>query len=351
MLYENVCIEAVSHILPTEIVTTEALERWLEPVYTRLKLPPGRLELMTGIRERRLWPRGTRVGEQSIHTARKAIQESGVPAEKIGCLIHGSVCRDYLEPATACGVHAGAGLPSTCQIFDLSNACLGLLSGVLQVANMIELGQIEAGLVVGTEDSRSLLETTVAHLNSDLTLTRQSIKPQFASLTIGSSSAAFVLTHRAISRTGLRLLGGEVLANTQFCHLCRSDEEVRSGDSMNTDSETLLNEGVDTARRLFPVFLSRLGWTRDAIAHYFCHQVGKAHQKLLYQTLELDEAKNFGTLEYTGNTGSAALPTSLSVGLEQGICKAGENLALLGIGSGINSVMLGLAMTKDWKAG
>ena len=34
--------------------------------------------------------------------------------------------------------------------FDVSNACLGLLSGMLQVANMIELGQIRAGVVVGT---------------------------------------------------------------------------------------------------------------------------------------------------------------------------------------------------------
>ena len=335
MRYQNVYIEAVTHILPPEVVTTTEVEE-------RLHLPPGRLELMTGIRERRLWARGTTPGSQSILTVRKALKESGLDPQRVGCLVHGSVCRDFLEPATACGVHHGAGLPADCQIFDVSNACLGILTGMLQVANLIELGQIEAGIVVGTEDSRSLLETTIAQLNSDLTLTRKSIKPQFASLTIGSSSAAFVLTNQRLSKTGRRLLGGRILANTDFCHLCQSDETVKTGDSMQTDSETLLVQGVDTARRLFPLFLDELGWTREDIAHYFCHQVGKAHQKLLYETLEIDFSRDFSTLEYTGNTGSAALPTALSIGLEQGIAQPSDKLALLGIGSGINSLMLGI---------
>ena len=342
MRYEKVCIEAAVNLLPDEIVSTDEIERRLAPVYQRLRLPTGRLELMTGIRERRLWPRGIRPGMVSIQTVKKAIEQSGVDPQRIGALIHGSVCRDYLEPATACGVHEGAGLPADCQIFDVSNACLGILTSMIQAANMIELGQIDAAIVVGTEDSRSLLETTIAQMNSDETLTRQSIKPLFASLTIGSASAAFVLTNREISRTGMRLLGGEVLANTAFCHLCRSDDSVKSGDAMKTDSETLLVQGVDTANRLFPRFLETLGWERDDIAHFFCHQVGKAHQKLLYDTLEIDFTKDFSTLEFLGNTGAAALPSAFSIGLEQGICQKGEKAALLGIGSGINSLMIGI---------
>lgn len=342
MRYENVCVEAVVNLLPEEIITTDEIERRLAPVYERLRLPPGRLELMTGIRERRLWPRGSRPGQISIQTVRKALTQSGVDPQRVGALIHGSVCRDYLEPATACGVHEGTGLPENCQIFDVSNACLGILTSMLQAANMIELGQIEAAIVVGTEDSRSLLETTIQQMLADTTLTRQTIKPLFASLTIGSASAAFVLTHRRISRTGMRLLGAKVLANSAYCHLCRSDESVRSGDAMKTDSETLLVQGVDTARRLFPQFLEELAWSREEIARFFCHQVGKAHQKLLYETLAIDFQKDFSTLEFLGNTGSAALPSAFSIGLERGVCRKGEKIALLGIGSGINSLMIGV---------
>lgn len=342
MRYEKVCLEAVVNLLPEEIVTTDEIEERLVPVYQRLRLPPGRLELMTGIRERRLWPRGIQPGQISVQTVRKALEQSGLESGKVGALIHGSVCRDYLEPATACGVHDGAGLPEDCQIFDVSNACLGILTGVIQAANMIELGQIEAAIVVGTEDSRSLLETTIDQMLNDSSLTRQSIKPLFASLTIGSASAAVVLTSRELSRSGMKLLGGEVLANTAFCHLCRSDASVKTGDAMKTDSETLLVQGVNTAERLFPRFLETVGWSRDDVSRFFCHQVGKAHQKLLYDTLKIDFKKDFSTLEFLGNTGSAALPSAFSIGLERGICRKGDRVALLGIGSGINSLMLGV---------
>ena len=56
MLYQNVCLEAIAHTLPEEVVTSAEIEARLEPLYTRLRLPEGRLELMTGIRERRFWP-------------------------------------------------------------------------------------------------------------------------------------------------------------------------------------------------------------------------------------------------------------------------------------------------------
>jgi 3-oxoacyl-[acyl-carrier-protein] synthase-3 len=159
MRYEDVCIESLGYVLPEEIVTSDDIERRLAPLYRRLKLPEGRLELMSGIRERRLWPRGMRPSEKSIESGRKALEAAGIEPNQIGCLVHGSVCRDYLEPATACRVHDGLGLPADCLVYDVSNACLGLLNGMVQVANMIELGQIRAGLVVGTEDCLALLES------------------------------------------------------------------------------------------------------------------------------------------------------------------------------------------------
>jgi len=56
MRYQHVAIAAVSHALPPEVVTSADVEARLRPVYERLGLPEGRLELMTGIRERRFFP-------------------------------------------------------------------------------------------------------------------------------------------------------------------------------------------------------------------------------------------------------------------------------------------------------
>ncbi|KKK72620.1 hypothetical protein LCGC14_2902040, partial [marine sediment metagenome] len=133
MRFHNVCLETFAYSLPEQIVTSEQIESWLEPLYTRLRLPEGRLELMSGIAQRRFWPPGMLPSEKSIETAEKAIRIAGIDRQHIGALIHGSVCRDFLEPATACGVHRRLGLPGGCMIYDVSNACLGLLNGVVQV--------------------------------------------------------------------------------------------------------------------------------------------------------------------------------------------------------------------------
>src|SRR3569623_1636792 len=142
MRYQNVCLEAFGYTLPDEVVTSAQIETWLAPLYKRLRLPEGRLELMTGIRERRFWPAGMLPSVPSVASAEKAIAAAGIDKSEIGALIHASVCRDHLEPATACKVHHRLGLGAGCQIYDVSNACLGVLNGMVQVANMIELGQI-----------------------------------------------------------------------------------------------------------------------------------------------------------------------------------------------------------------
>lgn len=355
MKYSQVCLDSFVCTIPEVTVTTAELERRLEPLYSRLKLPEGRLELMTGIAERRIWLPGKGIGEQSTSTAESLIRTTGIDPKLIGAVIHGSVCRDYLEPATVCDVHRHLKLSPDCSIFDVSNACLGIMTGIVQIANMIELGQIKAGIAVGTESSRSLMESTIAHLNSDLSITRKSIKGAFASLTIGSGSAAVLLTHKDISPTQNRLLGGVARCASEFSHLCRSETDRSGGDAMSplmeTDSEMLMHEGIKAAGLAFEQFLETTGLTRKNIDRTFCHQVGRIHQQLLFETLGLELPINFSSLEYLGNTGSAALPTAAAIGTECGFARSGDRIALMGIGSGINVMMLGLEWNKTIPGG
>ncbi len=359
MRYQNVCLEGLAYTLPEEIVTSATIEARLEPLYRRLRLPEGRLELMTGIRQRRFWPQGTRPGEKSIETAGKLLSRSGIDRRHIGALVHGSVCRDYLEPATACGVHHALDLPADCLVYDVSNACLGILNGMVQVANLIELGQIKAGIVVGTEDARPLVENTIRTLNADPSLTRDEMKLAVASLTIGSGSAAVLLVDRRISRTNNRLLAATAQAHTAGHALCRGEVKgtgTFSGPAekvpvpftsaavaaplMKTDSEGLLAQGVAAATAAFGRFLDEASWSRESVSKTFCHQVGSAHRKLLLQTLELSPQRDYTTYPALGNTGSVALPITLAQGVEAGHLEPGDRAALLGIGSGINVLML-----------
>ena len=347
MKYSHVCVESFGYTIPQEIWTSDDVEQKLSPLYERLRLPAGRLELMTGIRERRFWAPGTPPSELSVVSCKNALEAASFPADRVGCLIHGSVCRDFLEPATACTVHHQVGLPQQAMIFDLSNACLGILTGISQAANMIELGQIKAALVVGSEGGRQLVETTIKTLNQDTTLTRKSIKQAIASLTIGSASCAVLLTHDSISQTGNRLVAAAVNANTQWHDLCQSDQDQAGAfmaPLMSTDSEELLKRGVETGVATLGDFFAASGWDAQTVDRTICHQVGIAHQKLMLESFGFDPSNDFVTFDTLGNTGAAALPISMAMACEQNFVTPGQKVAMLGIGSGINSMM----MAVEW---
>jgi acyl-CoA:acyl-CoA alkyltransferase len=340
--YSRVCLDTFGYELPSRIVTSDDIEKQLKPVYDRLKLPGGRLELMSGIRERRLWEPGTRPSEAATLAGRKVLEKGKIDPSTVECLIFTSVSRDMMEPATASFVHNALNLPENCLIFDISNACLGFLDGMVMLANMIELGQVKNGLVVSGETAEELLESTIQALLEDATISRKSIKPAFASLTIGSGSMGLFMRHCEEGEQIPRLVHGAWVANTSHSDLCHGNRTTGDMTLMETDSEKLLYEGVDTARKTWQRFSAKEGWGADDIDGFFCHQVGTAHARLLFGELGLDPQKNFETLAILGNVGSVSAPITLAMALEQSVFQPGQKGALLGIGSGINCLMLGI---------
>jgi 3-oxoacyl-[acyl-carrier-protein] synthase-3 len=344
MRFDDVCIEAFGHVIPERVVRSEEIEARLAPIYERLNLSAGRLELMSGIRERHFFAPGTRPSSAAAAAGALALAKSGIERERVGCLIHAAVCRDFLEPATAAVVHHRLELPPACHAFDLSNACLGFANAMTVIASAIERREIEAGMVVAAEDGGPLVEATIRALIENPRVGRSELKRAYASLTIGSGAAAVVMTHRSRSHTGRRLLGGAALSDTAQHVLCQGDHaEGFDGPLMETDSEALMQAGNALAARTWTKFGSELGWKTSDVERVVTHQVGVAHRKLLLATLGLDPKLDFPTVETLGNIGSVSLPISFALALEQGFIQDGQRTALLGIGSGLQCLMLGVA--------
>jgi 3-oxoacyl-[acyl-carrier-protein] synthase III len=347
MRYEKVCVESFGYELPENTVTSLSLEERLAPIYNKLNLRYGRLEMTTGIRERRFWDDGVTPSQASIKAAEKAIKKSGVNKEDIGCLLHTSVSRDFLEPATATVVHDSLGLPSTATIFDISNACLGFTNGMVTLANMIELGQVRAGIVVGCESSKPLIDATIDKLLENPDITKDKLKLAFATLTLGSGAVAAVLTHSSLSRDGHKLLGGVTRAASQHNGLCRIETDTCVSNpsislDMYTDSTELLKNGAKLVPDTWVGIKQELGWKDSDIDRFFTHQVSAVHSRRLFRTLGLDKAKDFSTVEHLGNIGSVALPITMAIGIDQGCLNPGDRVVMMGIGSGIVCLMLGL---------
>lgn len=342
MRFENVSLAALDYALPPEVVTSEELERRLKPLYERLKLPEGRLELMTGIRERRFWPADHPPSAASAEAGRKVLEKSGIDPHSVDLLIHCGVCRDQLEPATASNVHRLLHLPESVQILDISNACLGFLNAMTLAGGLIESGQIETALLVSGENGRPLIEHTLETLNTQ-ELNRHAIKPYFANLTIGAGAVAGILSRRNLDPSKPRLLGATVRSDSSQNELCQGGQaDGGFGLQMQTDSEALLEAGVSLAERTWKDFKAELNWSEETPDQVITHQVGRAHRNRLYEILGLDLAKDFSSFETLGNVGSVSLPITVALAEEAGRLQNGNRLAMLGIGSGLSCMMLGM---------
>jgi len=355
MKYSRVYIDAIGYELPPVIVTSSELEARLQPVYQALRMPQGQLEALTGIVERRWWEPGFPVSQGAIAAARKALAQSNVRPQDVQVLIYGAVCREDFEPATACKVAAALGISPDAAVYDLSNACLGVLNGIVDIANRIELGQVRAGLVVSCETAREINDVMIDNLLRTRSI--EVFKSTVATLTGGSGAVAVLVTDGSFDKDHRRqLIGGISQADPQHHGLCRWGLTTAAalGDAlgegvlnaarqfMSTDSVNVLKFGVNLGLRTWRAFLGRLGWAGDMVDKVICHQVGTPHRDTILSALGISRDKAYSTYEYLGNIGTVSLPLTAALAEEREFLKPGDRVGLLGIGSGLNCLMLGV---------
>ena len=337
MEFEKVSIASVAHTTPPHRVASSWIDEQLKKTMDRLGIHAGLLEQLSGIVARRFWDEGVQPSDVAAEAGRLAIERAGIAPEKIGILINTSVCRDWIEPSTACIVHGKLRLSADCMNFDIGNACLAFMNGMEMAAQMIESGQIEYALIVDGEGSRHVISETMKRMASP-SCTEAQFRAEFAALTLGSGAAAMVLGRRDLVPDGPRYLRSVQQAATQWSHLCRG-----TNDQMFTDTRTLLVEGLKLASQTWEKARQAYGWAADRFDQFVMHQVSRVHTDQLCATLGIDAEACYKIYPEWGNVGPAGVPLTLSMALDEGRIEPGQRVALLGIGSGLNCAMAELA--------
>ncbi len=396
MKYTRVQMESIGYELPPVVITSEDLEERLMPMYDTLHIAPGQLQALTGISERRWWEEGHVLSDGAAAAARKALEQSNVVAKDVEALIYTGVCRENFEPATACAVAAQLGISNDANIYDISNACLGVMNGIIDIANRIELKQIRAGMVVSCETSREIVEIMIDRMLNDRTM--DMFSRSLATLTGGSGAAAVLLTDGSFdNKETHRLLGGANQSAPEHHKLCRwgvtlspvalgelmfspdkllaaidqvmhpevlpsAIKDVMTSNKlppalagimpsetlpaalsefMSTDSVAVLKHGAKLGVKTWGSFLSRMGWARDQVDKVICHQVGQGHRDTILKELGIAPEKDFSTYKYLGNIGTVSVPLTAAIAEQRQFLKKGDRVSFLGIGSGLNCLMLG----------
>jgi len=330
--YDSVFIDKIRYKLPPKAIESSRLSKIAIRVLKSagFVVPEGFIYTYTGIESRRVWPKGTNLIKECQNLAEQCLEHK--TREDFLSWRYCSLTKPFLEPATIAAVMSGISQSREAEGFDISNACLGIADGLVSVANDIELGRTNCGLVIGFEDSRRLILNTLQYLQAHYVEKRdkRDFREMVASLTLGSSAVAISLNREQGICSLVGFYGQNDVTNS---HLCVGGFE---GNRLlvRTNAPALQEEGIPLVRDTIRKGLEYVGW--DKVNVVITHQVGKKHQEAVVQELSgIADNCNFTTYSELGNMGSNSMPITLAMAIEQGIIQQGYRVALLPFASGL----------------
>jgi 3-oxoacyl-[acyl-carrier-protein] synthase III len=324
-------LESIGRRLPTTRLTTAEL---MASTRHRTRLD---LERLTGIRERRVSDGRENSLTLAVGAAADCLSRSRHRPQDLEVVVACSITKyrddlvQWLEPPMSVAVAQSIGATNAVP-FDLANACAGMLTGVLVVANRIRRGEIRCGMVVSGEYISQLGVNAAAHV-------RNILSREVASLTLGDAGAAVILERAPEGRRGIEVAGFTTVS--QHSRLClaypaRHDRGAR----MFTNARAIHRAAIADMPFLLQEALDAAGLTIGDVDYVIPHQTSvRAIRKGMGRVCEAlgDTPRNGAvvTVDQYGNTASTTHFVALAEQLQAGRLHPGDRVALVALASGL----------------
>ncbi|MEU6829603.1 3-oxoacyl-[acyl-carrier-protein] synthase III C-terminal domain-containing protein [Nocardia beijingensis] len=334
---------------------TPATVRSTEDLIAELAVPRSLdLERITGIKNRRVYDSDPDRYESSFELALHAIEDclwhSGYRADELDVVISASITRTRgagifcYAPSFALMLGNAIGA-NAARHFDVSNACAGMITGVMVLDRMIKAGAVRNGLVVSGEQITPIAETALREISKPY-------DPQFAALTVGDAAVAVVLDDRGDDDDELHYV--ELMTAADGAEHCIGMPSDRTGGiAMYTDNRAMQNEaryrqGIDRMAD----FLAETGrtWESEKYDYWIHHQFSAPAIEYISDLTE----RHFGTpmpqalnvLHDYGNTASTSHFLVLHEYLARQKIPKGSKVLMIPAASGIVSGYLAATISR-----
>jgi 3-oxoacyl-[acyl-carrier-protein] synthase III len=145
----NAKITALGFHVPSRVITNFDLEAMLSTT-------DEWIQTRTGIRERHMAGKGQATSDLAAEAVRQLLQQRGIDAAEIDCIIVATVTPDMRFPSTACVLQDKIGAVNAWG-FDLSGACSGFVYALATGSAFVHSGAYKKVLVVGADIMSTIL--------------------------------------------------------------------------------------------------------------------------------------------------------------------------------------------------
>jgi 3-oxoacyl-[acyl-carrier-protein] synthase-3 len=315
MFYIHGCGKAI----PESRVTNDDLAEYLDTndewITTR-----------TGIKERRV------VGEVhentstlSTHAAREALENAGLSASDIDCVIVATASPSQPIPSTANLVAQELGISGPA--FDINAACSGFVYGLSVAGGFFAQKMFSNILLIGADALSTFVDK---HDRSTVIL-------------FGDGAGAVVLS--ATDEPGMGILGCDLGGDSSLVSILEVPKSDQ-GPTLQAGSDPVKNYLTMNGQEVFKVAvrsvetsitkaLENASLSANDVDWLVLHQANIRIIDAITERLAIDKEKALSNIDKYGNTSAASVPLLLAEVAEQNRFKDGDLLVFCGFGAGM----------------
>ena len=326
---DRVRLRSVATALPAAIRTSAEVETLIRDASPGYRLKSGIVEALSGIATRRVADTDVQCSDLAAQAARTALRDAALDARDVDLLIFAAASQDLMEPATANLVQEKVG--TTCQVFDVKNACNSFLNGLQIAESMILSGSCEVALVVSGEVcSRAISWRVRSHAE---------FKQNFPGYTMGDAGAAAVLTR---STDGRGIFYRRFSTVSSHWHLatiaCGGSMHPRGEEHtyLRADGAALKRAFMDLGPKILCGMLRDAGVTLGEFDRILVHQPTLPYLDELLRITGTSIDRVEETVAEFGNMAAASLPVAHARAVARGAIASGDRVLWLGLASGIS---------------
>ena len=313
------------------------------------------IQVRTGIVRRQYAAPDQATSDLAVPACRQAIANAGLEPADIDYLVLATMTPDYFFPGSAPFLQRKLGLEHV-PCLDIRQQCAGFIYSLQLADALIRSGQHKRVLVVGAEVHASLVPWSDATWRVALgqdegpvsaedyqrnTDTRDRV------VLFGDGAGAVVVEAREDGEAGvidslLHTNGNEAerlwtKASGSAFRPYINQEMIDSGDvTPIVEGRKVYALAVTFMPEVTLEILERNGLTIDDLDLMIMHQANLRINEGVQKRLGLPDEKVFNNIQNYGNTTAGTIPIAFHEALEQGRAKAGDLVAFVGLGSGLN---------------
>jgi 3-oxoacyl-[acyl-carrier-protein] synthase III len=330
----NTIIESIGVYLPTQVLSTDqVIQGCKNPI-------PFPFEKVTGIKSRRVAGQH----EFSIDLAKRAVAEclsnSKYHPADIDLLICCNISRYdgqnmlAFEPCTSIKLRKDFDF-SNALVFDITNACAGMFTGIYIVDAFLKAGAIRRGMVVSGEYITHLTQSAQREIEGFM-------DSRMACLTLGDAGAALLLEQATDQQTGFQEIDMQTFG--RYGQYCIAKTSEQGGMIMYTDSVNLTDVAVKSGAKHAMDVLERGGWGAESFQHLIMHQTSSTTlnsarneiNRLLNSTV-CHDGNTINNLEQRGNTASTSHVVALADQIHNQKIQSGDKVIFSVSASGLTT--------------